>query len=251
MKAPSLSESMPRIGIGELAANDFQALHDQRLLPRQQRDHLGPARTHVRRHQAPQEGALHRAAAVGDEVDLQITGRRVVPVREGAYGDLLTLLRGGLPLLPARGGAPHRGQQPVDGRRAGRQETLSHRGIEGQMPVPFQGRDEAGQDRLEALATNAIRCFPQDDEGFSHGLVVGPPGDPLRQRVRRDGRGPAVGSRACDGTRPRRRTRPGPWSSPPGPLADNAAAATSSSSVRVGWLIVLCIVCLRRLVTSS
>ena len=45
------------------------------------------------------------------------------------------------------------------------------------MAVPFQGRDEAGQDRLEALATNAIRCFPQDDQGFPDRLVVGPPGD--------------------------------------------------------------------------
>ena len=45
------------------------------------------------------------------------------------------------------------------------------------MAVPLQGGDQAGQDRLETLATDSVRGFPQDDQGFPHRLVVGPPSD--------------------------------------------------------------------------
>ena len=38
----------------------------------------------------------------------------------------------------------------------------------------LQGRDETGQDRLEALAADPVRRFPKDDQGFAYRLVVGP-----------------------------------------------------------------------------
>src|SRR5262249_14767968 len=112
---------------------------------------------------------------VRDEVNLQVTGRRLVPVRKGAYRDLFTWFSGRLPLLPGERGAPNRDQQSVDGRRADREEALADHGVQVQMAVLFQGRDETGQDRLEALATDPIRGLPQNDEGFTHRLVVGPP----------------------------------------------------------------------------
>ena len=127
----------------ELPADHLQSLGDQRLFPGQQGHHLGPARADVRGHEAPQENRLHGAAPVRDEVDLQVTGWRLFPVRKGAYRELLTGLRRFLPLLAALcGGAPHGGQQPVDGRRAGGQEAPPDRGVEGQVAVLLQGGDQ-------------------------------------------------------------------------------------------------------------
>jgi hypothetical protein len=56
----------------------------------------------------------------------------------------------------------------------GRQKALPDGGIEGQMAMLLQRGDEAGQYRLEALAADPVRGFPQDDEGCSHRLTVDP-----------------------------------------------------------------------------
>ncbi len=42
------------------------------------------------------------------------------------------------------------------------------------MAMSLQGRDEAGQDCLEALAADPVRRLPEDDKGFAHCLIVGP-----------------------------------------------------------------------------
>ena len=175
MKALSLSESMPRIGTGScrpIPSNPSVT----RDCARQQGNHLGPARTHVRGDETPQKRPAHGVAAVGDEVDLQRTGRGVVPVGKGSYRDLLTRFRGVPPLLACGCGAPYRGQQAVDGCRTGGEEALPDGGVEGQVAVLFQGLEETGQDRLEPLATDTVGGLPQDHEGFAHRLVVNPPG---------------------------------------------------------------------------
>ncbi len=41
----------------------------------------------------------------------------------------------------------------------------------------LQGRDQVGQHRLEALATDPIRSLPADDEGFADRLIISPPGN--------------------------------------------------------------------------
>ena len=46
------------------------------------------------------------------------------------------------------------------------------------------GRRQAGQDGLEAFATDAVGGFPEDDQCFAHRLVVGPPShDWVRRRA--------------------------------------------------------------------
>src|SRR5205814_2355203 len=92
--------------------------------------------------------------------------------RKGTNRDLRAGLGRPFPLPAARGGVSYRGQQSVDGRRAGRQEALPDGGIEGQMAVLLQRGEEAGQHRLEALVADPIGGFPQDDEGFAHRLTV-------------------------------------------------------------------------------
>ena len=73
--------------------------------------------------------------------------------------------------------AADRREQPVDGRRTGREEALTDIRVERQMAVPLHGRDQAGQDGLEAFATDAIRGLPEDDEGLADRLRIDPPAD--------------------------------------------------------------------------
>ena len=66
-------------------------------------------------------------------------------------------------------------QQAVDGGSTHDEDALSNNSVQVEMPVPLQGGDETRQDRLETFATDAVRCFPQDDEGLAHRLVIGTP----------------------------------------------------------------------------
>ena len=50
--------------------------------------------------------------------------------------------------------------------------------VERQMAVPLHGRDQTGEDRFEAFATDAIRGLPEDDERFADRLRVDPPTEP-------------------------------------------------------------------------
>ena len=54
----------------ELTPHDCETFEDQRLLPGQQWDRLGPSRADIGRYQAPQECPLHGIVAVRDEVHL-------------------------------------------------------------------------------------------------------------------------------------------------------------------------------------
>ena len=40
------------------------------------------------------------------------------------------------------------------------------------MPVTLKGRHQNGQQRLEPLAADPVRGFPQHDDGFAHRFVV-------------------------------------------------------------------------------
>jgi hypothetical protein len=117
---------------------------------------------------------LHRTAAVGHKFNFEMAGQGLVPVGKHANGDLLARLGGGPALLPVRCLAAHAGQQAVDRRRTDREEALADCGIKSQMAVLLQRRDEAGQDRLQSLTADPVRCFPEYDQGFAHRLVVGP-----------------------------------------------------------------------------
>ena len=115
---------------------------------------------------------------MGDEVDLQEPGRRLVPIREGPNGDLPAGLGRRLPLPALTRCAADRREQPVDGRRAGREEELTDIRVERQMAVPLHGRDQAGEDRFEAFATDPIGGLPEDDERLADRLGVDRPAEP-------------------------------------------------------------------------
>ena len=115
---------------------------------------------------------------MGDEVDLQEPGGRLLPIRERPHGNLPAGLRRRLPLPAVTRRAPDRRQQPVDGRRTGREEELTDIRVERQMAVPLHGRDQPGEDRFEAFATDAIRGLPEDDERLADRLRIDRPAEP-------------------------------------------------------------------------
>jgi hypothetical protein len=43
------------------------------------------------------------------------------------------------------------------------------------VAVLFQGRNQVGQDRLEPLATNPVRCLPEEDESLADRFVISAP----------------------------------------------------------------------------
>jgi hypothetical protein len=110
--------------------------------------------------------------AVSHEVDFTIAGRRLVPVRKRADGNLLTGLGRHLPFLARRRGTAHGSQEPVDGRGTGREQVLSNGRVQGQMTMLFQGGEQTGQDRLETLATNPIGSFPHDNQSLAYCLTI-------------------------------------------------------------------------------
>jgi hypothetical protein len=76
------------------------------------------------------------------------------------------------------GRVPDRREQPVDGRRAGREEELTDIGVEREMAVPLHGRDQTGEDGFKAFATDPIGGLPEDDERLLDRLGIDRPADP-------------------------------------------------------------------------
>src|SRR3954447_15049908 len=64
-----------------------QHILEQHLLADQQRRALGPARGDIGQDERLHEAAARRRAAVGDQVRLDVAGRRVLPIGEGAHRD--------------------------------------------------------------------------------------------------------------------------------------------------------------------
>lgn len=50
--------------------------------------------------------------------------------------------------------------------------------VEREMTMPFHGRDQPGEDGVEAFATDAIGGLPEDDERLADGLGIDRPADP-------------------------------------------------------------------------
>ena len=70
---------------GELQPNDFEALHDERLLSDNKRETLDPARRHIRQHQRVDAAPRRGATVVNDEVSFAVAGPRIIPVPKGAH----------------------------------------------------------------------------------------------------------------------------------------------------------------------
>ncbi len=87
----------------------------------------------------------------------------------------------------ARGGARAR-QHPVDGGGADGQQARPDAGVEVDVAVTLQRREQNGEQRLEPLGANAIGGFPEHDQRLTNGLVV-------QSRTLRSGRRGRAGSR--------------------------------------------------------
>src|SRR5437899_250115 len=164
---------------------------------------LHPRRGDVHGAEGAEVEALCRAATVGHQIDLAEPRTRIVPLGEGANGDLLPE-----PGAGARGrdtpgrvlGAGGR-QQASERRAAGVAKALLDVGTEGEFTTLGEPREEVGHEGVEPMGADSAARLPEDLGG----------GGDLR----------AVLARAAAG--PRRRPRPRrPAQQPNGRLAMNA-----------------------------
>ena len=90
---------------------------------------------------------------MGHEVDLDITGQRVVPVAEGAHRHRAAHRRthAGATALTATRHNAHLRQQPVHRGRADRQQLAPQLVIHIEPAMSLQGRQQDGDHRLQAL----------------------------------------------------------------------------------------------------
>src|SRR5712692_9107532 len=117
---------------------------------------------------------LRTAAAVGDEIDLEEPGAGVIPLREGADGDLVAEPgphpRGG---GPARGpGGPRGGEQPAEGGRTHVADELVELGGARELAVAGEPVEELGDEGMEAMRANVSGGLPQDLHRRGHGGAV-------------------------------------------------------------------------------
>src|SRR5713101_5188396 len=118
--------------------------------------------------------ALRTAAAVGDEIDLEEPGAGVVPLREGADGDLVAE-----PGPDPRGGGPARGsggacggEQPAERGRTHVADELVDLRRQPQLAIAGEPVEELGHEGLEAMRANVSGGLPQDLHRRGHGGAV-------------------------------------------------------------------------------
>src|SRR5712692_1195211 len=118
--------------------------------------------------------ALRSGPAMRDEIDFEKAGPRVVPLREGADGDLVAEPgpdpRGG---GPARGpGGPRGGEEPAEGGRTHVADELVELGGERELAVAGEPVEELGDEGMEAMRANVSGGLPQDLHRRGHGGAV-------------------------------------------------------------------------------
>jgi hypothetical protein len=101
---------------------------------------------------------------VGDEIDFAEAGARIVPLGEGADGDLVLEHAAG---ARDRGPAPRilgaRGPQQAGERRAaGLTQPLLNLGGEGQFAAPGEALQEVGDEGLQPMGADPAAGLPQD-----------------------------------------------------------------------------------------
>tara|TARA_R110002072_G_scaffold39813_2_gene113766 strand:+ start:711 stop:1070 length:360 start_codon:yes stop_codon:yes gene_type:complete len=119
---------------------------------------------------------------VRDEIGLEKAGRRIIPVGIGADRYGATGRRSGR--RPAATAAArlfaHRREDPVDRCGADRFQPASNRWIKRQMPMALHGGNQHRDQRLQSLAADPVRSFPQDDQCFANRIVIQPAPRPGR-----------------------------------------------------------------------
>ena len=120
---------------------------------------------------------VYDAAVLAALLDFHEPGLRLIPFGKGANRDLVLEQRPRLgPAAPAYVQPPAlRSQQPVDARGADCAQLLPRARSELQLAVPFEHRDDLGQHRRQALATDTVHDHPNLPQGGQHRRIVNPP----------------------------------------------------------------------------
>jgi hypothetical protein len=118
--------------------------------------------------------ALGTGPAMSAEIDFEKSGPRVVPLREGADGDLVAEPgpdpRGG---GPARGsGGPRGGEEPAERGRTHVADELVELGGERQLAIAGEPVEELGDEGMEAMRADVSGGLPQDLHRRGHGGAV-------------------------------------------------------------------------------
>src|SRR5262249_18013938 len=119
--------------------------------------------------------AFSTLAAMADEIGLETAGANVLPLAEGADGDLGR--EGGM--AGAGGGeamgmvSPMRAQETINRRGANAQEGRAQGGRDLEYLVVLEGLDEGGQERGEAFAAEIVAGFPDAVQERDHLRAVG------------------------------------------------------------------------------
>jgi hypothetical protein len=117
--------------------------------------------------QRVEKRAGHCLAAVANKIDLEHADGRVLHITSRTHGNrLLERCRGGrAPQASAGSISTYRSQQAVDGGWTHLQHLRPRGVVEGQAPVTFEKRHEQWKQRNETFAGDAVRGFPEDDQG--------------------------------------------------------------------------------------
>ena len=154
---------------------DGQRFHDERLIAYRHCDAFGPAAGDVGERQGMDEVTAHLGAtAVFDHVDFEEARRRVSPVGKGANRNAAPdgCIHACSALALAVGADTRGGQGAVDGGSTDLHEPGADIRVKLQMTVPLHGNDEDRDERLQALAADAVACLPQHDQRLPYRFVV-------------------------------------------------------------------------------
>ncbi len=158
---------------------------------------LDPGGGNVDRAEGAEVKALRTAAAVGDQIDLEEPWAGVVPLGEGADGDLVAE-----PGADPRGGGPTRGpggacggEQPAERGRTHVADELVDRGRQPQLAVAGEPVEQLRHEGLEALGPDVPGGLPQHLDGRGDGGTV----DARPAGARSGGRGPRRPTEQPDG----------------------------------------------------
>ncbi|MFL9912922.1 hypothetical protein PQR75_44330 [Paraburkholderia fungorum] len=175
-------------GKWQCATDALDVLNDERMVAERHRQTFGPASRDVGHHQAVHKVTIDLgAAAMLDEVDLQIAGQRIVPVGKGPDRDRAADRiphASGTPALPSEGLFTNIPEQPVDRGRADAGEPLTQGVGQRQITIPGHRLDQRRNHRLQPLAADPVRGLPQRDQRCKNLIVVAPLWTRLRFRRR-------------------------------------------------------------------
>ena len=145
---------------------------NEATLANQQRQTLRLTTRDIGQRQRVDETAGCQIPAVGDQVHLHEAWNRIVLIRECSDRHTLAKYRRHPPNTAPPAKSPDLSQQPVDRRGTHRHQLRSDLGVETQMAVALERRQENRKQGSESLAAHPVRCLPQHDQCLAGRFVV-------------------------------------------------------------------------------